>query len=114
MAGVRGPHPLRHASRLQPQGQQHVRQRLARQDHQGVAAGLGQPQLHARGPRKGRQLRRLLPRRRQALPDLGRRRQARQDLGLPEQGVRADARGPLAEHLLRRLSPRAAAGSHRI
>ena len=35
-AGVRGPHPLRHAAHLQPQGPQHFRLGLARQDYQGT------------------------------------------------------------------------------
>lgn len=97
---IRRPQPLRNASGLQPERFEHVRKCLTRQDHQSVAARLVAPELHARRSREGRQLRGLLPRRRQALSRVGRRRSTRQVVGLPEQELRADARGTHAEHLL--------------
>lgn len=56
----------------------------------GMAARIFHLELHAGRAREGRELRRLLPRRRQALPHQRRRRPPRQDLGLPEQDMRAD------------------------
>lgn len=55
-----------------------------------MAARIFHLELHAGRAREGRELRRLLPRRRQALPHQRRRRPPRQDLGLPEQDMRAD------------------------
>jgi hypothetical protein len=60
------------------------------------------------------QLRGLLPRRGQAIPDLGRRRPANQDLGLPEQDVCGHPGRPFAQRVGRVLPPRAAHHHHRL
>lgn len=66
-AGIRGAHALHHEPRLQPKRLQHLRIRVPRPHCQGLVSRISHRQLHPGRARQGSQLRRVLPRRRQAL-----------------------------------------------
>ena len=82
--------------------------RASREPLAGVGAQHRPAALYARGPRQGRQLHRLLHRRRPAVPRLGRGRQHGQGVGLPDEAVRADDGGARAQCRDRLLPPRVA------
>ena len=66
---------------------------------------IGSSNANFTSSRQGCQLRRFLPRRRQALPCHHWRRQDRQGLGLPQQELCADNGGSYQQCLVRRLPP---------
>ena len=60
--GIRGPRPLRDDGEVQPQGHQHLRHRVAGPLGEGMGPLLQRAQLLSGGPRRRRELRRLLRR----------------------------------------------------
>lgn len=105
LAVVRRAHALYHEHRRQPQRRKHVRLRVSGPHGQDLVSRLVGAQLHDGGARQGRQLRRVLPRRGQAVPRHDRRRQNGQGLGLPQQELRSDDGEPHQQRLVCRLPP---------